>query len=204
MFSTIYKNVFLLIASVVIIGSIAIIAILGLRYGIDFTGGSQLSVSYDTAPAKDKLTNDIATLNLGGFSVRQSGVSDSSRSGYIIRTRDLTDTERTTIEGIALSDGQGGKVEQFTTVGPTIGSELKSKAFWAIGAVSLIIIIYVAYVFSGVGKPVSSWVYGAITIFVLFHDILVPTAMMSLLGYFLGAEVDVLFVMALLAVLVIR
>ena len=43
--------------------------------------------------------------------------------------------------------------------------------------------------------------YGTITIFVLVHDVLVPTALVSVLGQLAGVEVDVLFVMALLAVL---
>jgi preprotein translocase subunit SecF len=82
-----------------------------------------------------------------------------------------------------------------------IGQELRDKAVWAIGAVLLVIVLYVAYAFAGIGTPVRSWTYGGITILVLMHDILVPTAVMALLGAFLGAEIDVLFVMALLAVL---
>ena len=201
MFSIIYKNIFLVIAVTIILGSIIIVATVGLKYGIDFTGGSLMEVSYDSAPTKEAVSAEGDTMQLGGFSVRESGIDESSRSGYLIRTRDLSDNERSTLEGVVLGVGEGGKIERFTSVGPVIGSELKSKAIWAITAVSLIIILYVAYVFAGVGKPVSSWVYGGITIFVLFHDILVPTAVMSLLGLFRGAEVDVLFVMAILAVL---
>lgn len=200
MFSTIYKNIFLTIAAIIMLGSLGIVAVLGLPFGIDFTGGSQMEVSYDTAPSQGDMTRVITNLNLGGFSARATG-ADATSSGYIIRTRALADSERSSLETAVISVGTGGKTDQFTSVGPVIGSELKTKALWAIAIVSLIITIYVAYVFAGVGKPVSSWVYGSITIFVLFHDILVPTAMMSLLGHFIGAEVDVLFVMAILAVL---
>jgi len=201
MFSIIYKNVFLIIAAVIMVGSIVIVATVGLKYGIDFTGGSLMEVSYNSAPAKDVVSAKIETLQLGGFSVRESGASESDKSGYLIRTRDLSDNERSQLEGVVLSIGEGSHVERFNSVGPVIGTELKDKAIWAIVAVSIIIILYVAYAFAGVGKPVSSWVYGGITILVLFHDILVPTAMMSVRGLFRGAEVDVRFVMALLAVL---
>ena len=90
---------------------------------------------------------------------------------------------------------------RFTSIGPVIGEELRGKAGWAIFGVVSIIVLYVAFAFAGIGTPVSSWMYGAITIFVLIHDVLVPTALMSILGYTFGVEVDVLFVMALLAVL---
>ena len=57
-----------------------------------------------------------------------------------------------------------------------------------------LIIIYVAIAFMGVGAPVSSWVYGFMTIVVLGHDILVPLAFISLMGEFAGAQADILFV----------
>jgi len=201
MFSTIYKKFFLLVAVVIMLSSLVIIITLGVKYSIDFTGGSLMEISYDSTPAKELVENAVNALGFSGFSVRESGISESNKTGYLIRTKDLSEAERTQLETAMLGVGGGAKVELFTSVGPIIGNELKDKAIWAISIISLIIIIYVAYVFAGVGKPVSSWVYGGITIFVLFHDILVPTAMMSLLGLWRGAEIDVLFVMALLAVL---
>ena len=201
MFSTIYKKFFLLVAVVIMLSSLVIIITLGVKYSIDFTGGSLMEISYDSTPAKELVENAVNALGFSGFSVRESGISESNKTGYLIRTKDLSEAERIQLETAMLDVGSGAKVELFTSVGPVIGNELKDKAIWAISIISLIIIIYVAYVFAGVGKPVSSWVYGGITIFVLFHDILVPTAMMSLLGLWRGAEVDVLFVMAILAVL---
>jgi preprotein translocase subunit SecF len=53
----------------------------------------------------------------------------------------------------------------------------------------------------GVGAPVSSWVYGFMTIIVLVHDILVPLAFISLMGEFAGAQADILFVTVLLTIL---
>jgi preprotein translocase subunit SecF len=109
--------------------------------------------------------------------------------------------ERVAFQDAVAAIGDGGEVTRFTTIGPVIGQELRDKAGWAIFGVVTIIVLYVAFAFAGIGTPVSSWVYGGITIFVLIHDVLVPSAVMSLLGQFAGIEVDVLFVMALLAVL---
>jgi preprotein translocase subunit SecF len=119
----------------------------------------------------------------------------------LVRTKDLTEEERIQLSDKVSSLGEEGEITRFTSIGPVIGEELKDKAGWAIFGVVLIIILYVAFAFAGIGTPVSSWMYGAITIFVLVHDVLVPTALMSVLGYLWGVEVDVLFVMALLAVL---
>lgn len=197
-----HKNLFLGIAAVVVAASIAVLVTLGLPLGIDFTGGSLTEVSYDELPEKVTIESALAPLELGNYSLRES-VSEEGNAGYVLRTRDLTEEERVAVE-TALRQNTG-ELERFASVGPVIGQELKDKALWAIGGVVLVIIIYVAYAFRGIGMfgraNVSSWHYGLITIVALAHDVIVPTAAFSLLGYFTGAEADVLFVMALLAVL---
>lgn len=200
MFSVTHKKMFLWITAAIMLGSLLIIGILGLRLGLDFSGGSLLEVSYTEAPTQTAIEAAVSDLDWGAASVRSTEASDG-RTGVLIRTRDLSADERTTLETTVAGLGTEMNVERFTSVGPVIGDELKDKAVFAIAGVSLIIIIYVAYAFAGIGKPVSSWAYGGITVFVLLHDVLVPTALMSILGYVMGAEIDVLFVMALLAVL---
>lgn len=201
MFVIKYRKILLSIFAVVIVGSVAALALFGLKPGIDFTGGSLTEVAYsDTTPDKSQVEETVAKLDLGGVSVRESK-DETGRAAYLIRTRDLSETERQTLETDVTTLGVGGEVTHFTSVGPTIGQELRDKAVWAVAAVSLIIMIYVAFAFAGIGTPVGSWVYALITIFILIHDVLVPTAVISLLGHFAGVEIDVLFVMALLAVL---
>jgi preprotein translocase subunit SecF len=50
-------------------------------------------------------------------------------------------------------------------------------------------------------KPVQSWKYGVVAIVTLFHDIIVPVGLFALLGHTHGAEVDALFIVALLTIL---
>jgi preprotein translocase subunit SecF len=71
----------------------------------------------------------------------------------------------------------------------------------AIILVSLLIVMYVAFVFRKVSKPVSSWNYGLITIVTFVHDVMLPIGLFSILGHFSGVEVDTLFVVAILVVL---
>jgi preprotein translocase subunit SecF len=132
--------------------------------------------------------------------VRES-IDETGRAAYLVRTTDLSESERATLHSALTGLGSDGEVTRFTSIGPVIGQELQSKALVALGAVMLIIILYVAYAFAGIGTPVRSWTYGGITILVLLHDLLIPTALMAVLGVLVGAEVDVLFVMALLAIL---
>ena len=188
-----------MIGVAIVILAASIVLSIGLKPSIDFTGGSLTEVRYTTLPDKEVVEGAIADLNIGSASVRYSN-SDVG-GGYLISTRDLTEDERTKLSEKLIGLNEGGEISRFTSIGPVIGEELKDKAVWAIGAVLLLTICYVAFAFRGVGWPVSSWVYGGITILVLFHDILVPMAAMSLMGYFLGAEADILFVTVLLTIL---
>jgi preprotein translocase subunit SecF len=194
-----HRKIFLLIASVIVLISVGIIATFGLKPGIDFTGGSLMEVRYSSVPDKELVESTINEFNLGHTAVRQA--KSEVGSGYLITTRALTESEHKALGDKLTTLGDGGQVTKFTSIGPVIGQELKDKAVWAIGAVVLLIIIYVAIAFSGVGAPVSSWVYGFFTIAVLGHDILLPVTFMSLMGHFTGAQADILFVTVLLTIL---
>ena len=194
-----YKNYFLIAASIIVFSAIAIVFTLGLKPGIDFTGGSLTEVRYSVLPDKSEVESAVLALEFGGTSIRQS--ESEVGEGYLVSTKALSEAERVTLDETLTALGEGGEISRFTSIGPVIGQELKDKAVWAIGAVLLLTVCYVAYAFAGIGWPVSSWVYGLITIVVLIHDILVPMAAMSLLGYFMGAEADILFVTVLLTIL---
>lgn len=195
-----HKKILITIGLFIVIASIATIGTLGLNLGIDFTGGALTEVAYETRPEKSVLETELNQLNLGGYSLRET-VDESGRSGYLLRTRDLSEEERVLVSETIIGSRPNAEITRFTSIGPVIGQELTEKAKWAIGGVLVVIVLYVSFAFLGGGRPVSSFVYGGITILALLHDVLVPTAVMSLLGYFYGVEVDVLFVMALLAVL---
>lgn len=182
------------------LASIIVLAVFGVKPGIDFTGGALTEVLYEATPEQELVEETVTDLEVGGFSVR-SATGLEGREGYMIRTPDLSENQRSELTGQLLNLGEGGEVVRFTSIGPVIGQELADKAVWAIGAIIIIIIAYIAIAFSGVGYPVRSWVYGGITIVALLHDVLIPTAVMAILGVLAGVEVDVLFVTAILAVL---
>ncbi len=194
-----HKILFLLIAAVIVGVSLLTVLLLGLKPGIDFTGGSLMEVRYGTMPAEEQVEAVVTPLALGSFSVRQS-VSEAG-DGYLVTTKDLAESERAALQSALTSLSDDSELVRFTSIGPVVGEELREKSVWAIGAVLMLIIVYVAIAFAGIGTPVSSWIYGLMTITVLAHDILVPLAFMSVMGYFANAEVDILFITALLTIL---
>jgi preprotein translocase subunit SecF len=170
----------------------------GLSPSIEFTGGSLMRVSFTgERPAPEIITETVKTVIEQGVSVQTSG-----ESGFVIKTRDLTEEERLAITNALRKTGNGTlKEDGFTSIGPSIGQELRDKALWAMALVVLFIILFIAFSFRHVSKPVSSWRYGVIAIVALAHDVIIPTGFFAYLTVASGAEADALFVTALLAIL---
>jgi preprotein translocase subunit SecF len=197
MFIIKYRKIFYTITAVFVGASVGAVLFFGLLFGIDFTGGAIMEVQYTEQPEKAELETAVSALPLGTVSFRHTG-----ENGYLVRTRDLTDSERQALEAVLSQNGtREMSVERFSSVGPSIGKELRAKALWALAVVVLVIVLYVAFVFRKVSKPISSWKYGLMTIVALLHDITLPVGVFAVLGFVEGAEIDTLFVMALLAVL---
>jgi preprotein translocase subunit SecF len=198
MFVIKYKKLFVGLSVVFVALSIASIIAFGLKLGIDFKGGSSLELNYPVArPAIADIKDSLVNAGFGDASVQTTGTN-----GISIKSRDLSETERATVISLASLDGKSN-VEQksFTTIGPSVGHELKKKAIASILLVLIAIILFVAYVFRKVSHPVSSWKYGFVVIIALMHDIIIPTGVFALLGHLYGVEVDTLFIVALLTTL---
>ena len=103
----------------------------------------------------------------------------------------------------ALSGGEKNEAKEtnFNSIGPSVGAELTRKAIISVILVSLAIICFIAFAFRKVSKPVSSWKYGLIAVVALLHDVIIPSGIFALLSHFYGAELDTLFVVAVLTIL---
>lgn len=181
------------IASILALGAIFTF---GLKPGIDLVGGSILQITYpESDPDVSAIRAVVEPLAFGEVRVQEANEKD-----FVLRQRDLTTEEKTMLMSALNTLGSVEEI-QFNSIGPSIGAELVRKAWWAIGLVTFSIIIFIAFAFRGVSKPVASWKYGVVAIITLIHDILIPTGLFALLGYTHGAEVGVFFIVALLTTL---
>lgn len=189
------KKIFLTISAILVGGSIVLIATFGLKRGIDFKGGSLLELSFSERPAQTLISETLKEFEVGAT------IQETGETGVLIKMRTISEEERKNITDTILKTYEGAEVKNFTSIGPSVGKELTRKAIISIILVCLAIVLFIAYAFRKVSKPVSSWKYGLIAITTLVHDILIPAGLFAVLGKVTGAEVDSLFVVALLTVL---
>lgn len=191
-----HRALFFWATGFILAAAIGSIFVFGLPPGIDFTGGSLMHVRYEReVPAFSAVEKQVAIVPLGQVSVRSAGDHMIS-----IRTRTMTPAEHDAVLA-AISSNASTTELSYTSVGPALGSEFTTKALWAIGAVILAIALYIAFAFRKVSRPVSSWYYGLTVIAILIHDLIVPAGFFAILAHYTSAQVDALFITALLALL---
>lgn len=190
------RSVWYILSVILVGGSIAVFAVFGLKQGIDFTGGSLLSVRFSQRPASAAIEQTLAPLNLGEVTIQPVGDQDVN---FRLKTLDEPTRQKVTA---ALDMSYGTTTQlQFNSIGPSIGQELRSKSIQALLVVFLAILIYVAWAFRKVSAPVQSWKYAVITILTAFHDVALPIGVFALLGHFKGEEIGTPFIAAILTIM---
>jgi preprotein translocase subunit SecF len=198
MFIINHRKFFFALSGILVLGSVLAVIFFGFNLGIDFKGGSSLEVSYPVVrPDLETAKTSLNALNLGAYTLMPSG-----NLNYILKTRDITPAEETTVlNALSIDAINPAKEEQFNTLGPVVGNQLKNKALLAIILVIIAIVLFITFAFRKVSHPVASWKYGLATIIALAHDVIIPTGVFVAFTHFYGGEVDLLFVTALLAIL---
>jgi preprotein translocase subunit SecF len=192
-----HRKIFYTISTILVVASIIAISLWGLKPSIDFIGGSLLDVSFSgSKPSAEEVSGVLNKLGFGDASVRSSG------EGFILRLKEISQDQKNLImQDLSLGDKYTPVEKTFSTVGPILGKETLQKAWVSVLLVLLAIVLFITFAFRKVSRPVSSWIYGIVTVLALLHDVLVPTGLFAFLGHFYGFEVDALFVTALLVIL---
>lgn len=192
------KKYFLGFSGILVLVSWVLVAVLGLRPGIDLKGGTEWQVALGKSDATESAIQ--ATLKgisgTGGLSVKRA--SDGT---FLIRLPDLSEEDHQKYVEALKKDFGDIDERKYSSIGPAIGSELERKAVWAIALVLVGISLFIAWAFRKVSEPVKSWKYGVVTLFTLVHDVSIPAGLLAVLGYWKGVEIDTNFIVALLVVM---
>lgn len=162
----------------------------GLPLGLDFKGGTNLEYSLQGDVSEDEIAGKLQEID-----IEASTISKSPQKTYLLRLPSIEISGKDKITQ-ALTDLTGSSVAEirFETVGPSVGPELIKKTVYAIVIAAVGILFWVAIQFKSIK-------FGASAILAMFHDSFILVGSFSLLGHYLGAEVDFLFVTALLTTL---
>jgi preprotein translocase subunit SecF len=191
------RKIWYVISLVAIIPGLISLILFGLKLGIDFKGGSLMTVQGNVTT--EKIVQQAEGLDLKDITVTPSG-SDQT----LIRYRDdaaATDQQLHHDQLKAKLGEQGIHEVSFDTVGPSVSQDITRNAIWSILMASLAIVLYIAFAFRNMPPPVSSWAFGGAAIIALLHDAFFVIGVFSILGELFHVEIDALFVTAVLTVI---
>jgi len=180
----------------VILTGMVILVSFGMPLSIDFTGGSLMEVKFEDGKALQN-ADLIQLYENAGIDDIQAQTTESGT--FLLRSSFLTNETRDKI----LSDLQtktGGEVTviRFDSVGPSIGSQVASRAALAVGIAALGVVLFITYVFRNVP---NAFRYGVCAIIAMAHDVAIVFSVAGIGALLFDWQIDALFLTALLTVI---
>jgi len=168
-----------------------------LRYGLDFTGGTLMEI---TITDQTKTTQNIQQA-LEKYLEYTPTVQATEAGSFLIKMKNISNEVHQDIMQTLTTKLGTLEENKFITIGPSIGETLKKKAFFTLIIALVVIVIYIAFAFRGMQKKLSSWKFGLSAIIALAHDSFITIGIFTFLGIFLNAEIDALFITAILTIM---
>ncbi len=190
-----YRLSFFSISGLVIIIGFIFIILGGLNPGIDFTGGSTLTLKIPNVDSSSEVRNSLSNTQYDNSIIQNFG-----NNTFFIRTVMIDDDQKKNIlQNLdTITPDKDVEVLSFDLISPLIANETVVNAIWAVLAATIGIFIYIWWAFRNVPNPVR---YSVVAIIALLHDTLIVVGIFALLGFFLDYEINTMFIIAFLTVL---
>lgn len=163
-----HRKIYYIVSIIIIVGGLAMGGIRGFNYGIDFTGGTMMSIDLGSQVKITQIQNTLSTCGIKDAEIVYSGENNEQ---VIIRTnQSLDNAARNKVisameKDYGITEKNVLSAEQF---GPSVGKELRDNAIKAILIAALGMLIYVSIRFE--------WKFGFASIIGVFHDVLIVLA----------------------------
>ena len=185
----------------------------GLHRGIEFSSGTNFSVAFKESVTQDEMRTVLAELGHP-----ESRIQQTSEGRLLVRTELIEGASEAPAFGPAPpsareeleagliarlgpmldSDGnESTRFLEFSSVSPSVSSDITRNAALAVLAASVAILIYITLSFISVPSPMR---YGAAAILAMGHDVVVTLGAASILGRLFDFEIDTLFITAMLTI----
>ena len=178
----------------ILVGLISIAISGGLKYGIDFAGGTLVQLQFKNPPDIEVIRDGLKTIGLGDSTIQEFG----SKKDILIRVE--KSEEKLEAVGAMVRRSLSGEfnieeitLERVEMVGPKVGRDLREKALLSILYAIIGIVIYISWRFE--------FQYAIAAIIALIHDAIIVIGSFAILGEFLGIEISTMFLVALLTII---
>jgi preprotein translocase subunit SecF len=187
------RSWFFFISALILIASITFLAIFGLKPGIDFSGGTSLTLEFSAPVEQNQLRQEMAKLGYSEATIQKTG-----SNSFLVHIREISAQERDTLQNNLETDlGTQLNIADYYSTSPTVGASTARNAGIAVIIAAIGMLIYIAWAFRKMPKPFR---WGMSAVLALLHDVAILIGIFSFLGWIAGIEVNALFITAVLTV----
>jgi preprotein translocase subunit SecF len=183
---------FFLIANLLVLISVGALFIFGLKPGIEFTSGFEMTIDSTTPIENSVLIQELTKLGYQDAIIRNSGESE-----YIVQTHQLTPGESDNLVNSLKNTFKDIQV-QTDNILPSVSDETKRNTGIAVVAAIIGMLLYIAWAYHKMPNPFR---YGACAIIGLCFDVCIALGIFSILGHLMGWEINLMFVVGALTVI---
>jgi preprotein translocase subunit SecF len=196
---------YLVSALIIVPGLISLVLPGGLRPGIDFTGGTVMTLSFEQPVQEDALRAAFSRSGHAEAVVQHApGTND-----FVVRTKPLVQavqsadgalgpSERQQLEATLTQEFGALQILNLDQVSPLTAVEILRDAILAVAVASAFILLYLWWAFWASADP---WSYGTAAVAGLLHDAFAVLGVFSILGRVFGIELQSTFIVAVLTVI---
>ncbi|HEX8923264.1 MAG TPA: protein translocase subunit SecF [Patescibacteria group bacterium] len=159
------------------------------KKSIDFSGGSVWEVKLPNIQDSSKIQKVFSDEKIS-----LSSQTPESKGTFLLKFPNIDENKKKNLDESMKKLDKNFQELRFETLGPSLGRELLVKTVYAIILSAVSLLIYI-------GSRFDDFSFGAAAVLAMFHDTIILIGAFSLLGHFFGAEIDSLFVTALLTTL---
>lgn len=180
---------FFLLSGLAIASSLFSIYKNGFVVGIDFTGGTNWEISLPKISDKNLIQKPLSDQGIKVISILVT-----PQKTYLIKSLPIDNEQKTKLEINFKNLDPNYSEKKFETQGPSLGKELIVKTIVGSILAALTILLFIANSF-------KEFSFGLAAVLAMIHDVIILAGSFSIFGKLFGAEVDALFVTALLTTL---
>lgn len=182
------RPIFYIFSSILLFSSLLSIIFWGFKPSIDFMGGAIWEMNLSSKPDKSKIEEIFSVNNIPDLTITTNDTQ------YNLQFQNINSDQKNTLETAIKKIDSTYTELKFESLGPTLGKELLRKTVTAIILSSLFLLLFI-------GRRFKDFSFGLSAVLAMFHDTFILIGSFSILGHFFGAELDSLFVTALLTTL---
>jgi preprotein translocase subunit SecF len=169
-----WRTVAIIISTLMIAASIALIAVKGLNFGVDFAGGQLIRVSFQQPPSLDDLRTRVSGLGLGEANIQEFGSPReiSIRMPLPEGGEEGANAAASKVRQAIVAQYPGARFDAVETVSGKVSGELIKAGGLALLLAMIGIAIYIWIRFE--------WQFGVGALFSLFHDVTITLGIFAL------------------------